>query len=329
VRLVIALLSLVLLGAGFAPDRRQPLDDPRLLNQLVKVCADGGVGCGILIGPDLVLTCAHAITTPQGEVRQGGWVEVAQRRITVNTVFLGRPGSQNPDSGEDWALLKLSRPMGWKYGWVECLSLSPSEMLNLPVEFVGFSSNPDESRPEFAGMQSPYRCPGRVADVAERIVFHDCAIWGGSSGAPLLYWVNAGECRVVAVNTAGVVVEGERLDHGFRSEYRKDLANLAVPARNWSELLRPGVRPEPPECRRLRVSNPTGQSQRLRLRFDSLYREDSPEVTEWLSVEAGSSRILMEESDGCVADFLEWQREGQSVWIRQPLLSGLTEMELF
>ena len=319
---------MVCLGAGFAPDRRQPLPQHPAYSSLVRTNVQGGLGCGVLIGPDLVLTCAHNISDERGELRQNGWVEVGSQRVSVDTVYITPHWDHRPDSGQDWAILKLCLPLGWREGWLECQELSDAEMRGLEVEFMGYSSNPDEARPEFSDMKLPYLCPGQVLDVGQHIVFHNCAIWGGSSGAPLVRWTPAGDCRVVAMNTAGVGVEGEALDHGFRQHYTRELGNVAVPAMNWMPVLRQIPRPERPLFRRLEVENDSEQPIQLRLRYHTLFADPPQLESEWRRLAPGQTTTVLDVRDGCAESNLEYCLEGQSDWQRLSLDGETTQLSL-
>lgn len=304
-----------LLGAGFAPDLRQPLNNDPAYRALVRVCAGGGNGCGVLIGPNLVLTVRHAICNEMGKLHEGGWVEIGEQKVSVDTVYLNRQLNHNDDpaSGNDWAILRLTRPLGWREGWVECLTLENQDLQNLPVELAAYASNPDDARPEFAQGKTPYRCPGVVPDVDSKIIFHNCAMWGGSSGSPLLHWTPEGECRVVAVNSAGVVVDGEKLDHGFRQTYSRNLANVAVPARNWAHVLAKIPRPPRPNFRHLDIDNAGDQPLQVRLRFRSLYTE-LPQVEQTRTVLPHSRARVLEEWDGCAESSLEISTPNDAGW---------------
>lgn len=308
-RLLVSCCALLLLGAGFGPDLRQPLHHDQAYRSLVKICAGGGVGCGVLIGPHLVLTARHCIASPNGQIHQGGWVEIGGQRVNVDTVFLNRQFDNDPASGQDWAILRLTRPLGFREGWIECLSLDNDRLQNLPVEIVAYSNNPDDARPEFAQGKAAYRCPGQVPDVGAQIIFHNCAMWGGASGSPLLHRTPEGEYRVVAVNSAGVEVEGEKLDHGFRPTYSRGTANVAVPARNWAEKLAQIPRPPRPNFRHLDVENTTGKPLQVRLRYNSLYTE-IPLQERVMTVLPLSKARLLDNWDGCADNALELATPG-------------------
>ena len=327
-RLALLLLCLLLLGSGFSPDRRESLPDRAAYRCLVKTNVQGGVGCGVLVGPDLVLTCAHCISDEEGQIRPGGWVEFGSQRVSVETVYMKPHWNHDPSSGQDWALLKLHLPLGWREGWLKCLSLSPEKLSGLDVEFAGFSNNPGEARPEFAEMKEPYRCAGKVLDVGKAIVFHDCAMWGGGSGAPLLHWDDEGTAQVVAVNTAGVEVEGEILDHGFRHEFTQALANVAVPARNWMKCLRAIPRPDRPAFRQWEVENSSDQPLHLRIRFVSLFQDPAEVEGPWQEIEPGQTLKLLGDRDGCCQTSLEFQCQEQGPWTRTPLEDDFTHLEL-
>lgn len=308
----------VCFATGFGTDRRRPLPQASPYTCVVKIFAHGGVGCGCLIGPDVVLTVAHAVSDPKGELYPDVEVELAPPNSTmharVRSAILKSGWNQSPDSGEDWALLKLDRPFGWRTGWVEPAAWSRAQLLHRNVEFVGWGTCPDERHEEF--LDQPFLSPGRIRDVGEHIVFHDCAMFGGSSGGPL-FAREDGKTFVVAVNTAGVSVEGEKLDHGFRARYTKALGNIAVPGAEWLPSLQGLAAKDEPQWREFQVRNHGGRPLKVRVRYPSLLADplDPWGLTDWKTVYPGATVTLVAQRDGL-------QEGDEEVWVCAQLDDG-------
>lgn len=185
---------------------------------------------GTLVSVDVVLTNAHCVvdaTTQQlsqairfmpnlinGQIPDAADVAYVEDAY-IGTDFSDRPRTLHPD---DWAFLKLDKPLGEKYGWLGWTSL-PVSTLSSPeyqaqLIFLGYSGDyPDENPGATAGAQ--IGCS--VVDEMEEVLLHDCDTFGGSSGGPILGLVD-GELRIVAINTA------EALD----TESGETIINLAV-----------------------------------------------------------------------------------------------------
>jgi V8-like Glu-specific endopeptidase len=302
-----SLLLLVLLGpmaaaTGFAPDRRKLL--PRSLEpyrSVVRVIANGGVGCGVLVGPDLVLTVAHTVTNEQGAIHP--LVQVEADPLTtpvlarVTHVSLPPNWTLDPASGTDWAVLRIDKPLGLRCGWAEVWQGQTALSVGSSVEFVGFGDCPQDRKTEFNGRA--YVSAGTVRDIGEHVLFHDCSMWSGSSGGPLMMR-QGGKTYVVAVNSADVSVEGEVLDHGFRSEYRKETANIAVPSSNWQSALEKMQAAVPPrECKSLYVRNRGQKELQVRVRYASTNNADVAAVdSPWIAVPAGKRVRVLAPEDG-------------------------------
>ena len=118
--------------------------------------------------------------------------------------------------------------------------------------------------------------------------------------------------RLVAVNFAGVNVEQEVLQNGFRDTYRKELANLAIPARNWREQL-VALKPAPvARAKEVYLQNRAAKSMRLTLTYHSVFdAPDAPPLRKTLEVPAGSRRLALERSAGCADSSVTVQLEEQ------------------
>ncbi len=320
-------------AVGFAPDQRHlaPLGPP--FTALARTHAHGGVGCGVLIGPDLLLTCAHCISDPQRrvyddvEIELGLGFETRSRRARLKEAYLQENGSSAIDAGQDWAIVRLDRPLGAYYGWLDCRYLSDTEWPDAEIELLGYCGCPDEARPQFGQMDRPYRCPGAVSDVGPQLVFHNCAMWGGTSGAPLLARTG-NQYRVVAVNFAGVNLEGEQLQHGFRETYRKEWANLAIPGRNWRDALL-ALPPSPTSTlRTVWVSNVSKKTLQVETRYSSIFNEPGArqEVAQ-IKLPPGSRKLLLQRSSGCIQTQIQLQVD-QRAPVQQKLNTAETTLEV-
>lgn len=311
---VIFILSctVLALAAGFPPDRRQLAPSQKPFIALARLKANGGVGCGVLVGPDLVLTCSHCLASPdrkvypEVEVQLGVGFTAPVHSARVTDVILATGRSDQPDSGKDWALARIDRPLGLYYGWLESRVMQPSDWLRQPVELLGYCDCPDEKRPEFGHMDQPYRCPGSVSDITSNLVYHDCSMWGGTSGAPILV-KEENKYFVAALNFAGVDVVGEKLTNGFRAQYTKGLANLGIPASCWRSSLEGFQSQAQPVLRTFWVRNRSSESIRVVARYRSIFQDSSEPVTWTREVEVPwQKRVrLLSPEDGCVQSELE------------------------
>jgi len=296
-------------GTGFGPDQRIPAPQVRPYTGVVRVKVGNAVGCGFLVGPDLMVTAAHVVSNPQGETHPDIRVECGVLRdkprdvVSTKEVVVGRPLNPDPASGRDWAVVRLDRPAGLVYGWTDCLELSNSELKSLPVELVSFAGVPDEPRTEFANFQAPYSSPGSVRDVGPEILFHDCAAWGGSSGGALLSF-HQGQLRVVAVNSAGVEFEGEKLERGFRRVYSKELGNIAVPARQFGATYRSMFRESKLKCRQLWIRNNFRFPIRVSVRHHAVLADKKQpfRVIAWQEIPSQRRVRVLSKEDGCADD---------------------------
>lgn len=319
------LLTALVWAAGFAPDQRHLVPAQPPFTALGRTSAHGGVGCGVLIAPDLLLTCAHCVSNPQRQVYDDVEVEFGlgfyptTHRARLSEAYMAQNATSEIDAGQDWAIVRLDRPLGLYYGWLNCQYLSDSEWPEAEVELLGYCGCPEEARPQFGHMDRPYRCPGAVSDVGPQIVFHNCAMWGGTSGAPLLARTDSGY-RLVGLNFAGVSLEDEVLQHGFRDTYTKRLANLAIPARNWrSQLEQLSSAPVLP-LRTVWVKNRSKRSLRVSATYRSIFSEpDSPPArTELLQVPPRAQRVLLTREQGCADAELSLQVDD-----KQPMRKAL------
>ena len=325
------LLPATVWAAGFAPDQRHLAPNRAPFTALARTHAHGGVGCGALIGPDLLLTCAHCISNPQFqvyddvEIEFGVGFEPVSRTALLKEAIVSKSTDASIEGGQDWAIVRLDRPLGAYYGWLDCRYLTDSEWRDQEVELLGYCSCPDEARPQFGQMDRPYRCTGAVSDVGSDILFHNCAMWGGTSGAPLLAKTGT-DYKVVGVNFAAVDLAGEALSHGFRDTYKKEWANLAIPARQWRTALTALPPSRNPILRTVWVHNATQRPLTVRTNYRSIFSApDSPPSEVMAQVAPGYRHRLLSRQSGCFDEELTFQVSERKALTRR-LNSGETEI---
>lgn len=303
--IILPFITLAVWAVGFAPDQRHLAPNRRPFSALGRTSAHGGLGCAVLIGPDLALTCGHCVSDPERklyddvEIEFGLGFEPVTHKAKLKEAFMQQDVKFSIDGGQDWAIVRLDRPLGAYYGWLNCKYLSDAEWPDAEIELLGYCSCPDEARPQFGNMDRPYRCAGAVSDVGAQILFHNCAMWGGTSGAPVLAR-QGNSYALVALNFAGVSVQGEVLKNGFRETYCKELANLAIPARNWRDQLTSIPKSPAVELRTLRVQNNSSRPRQVEVQYRSVFDapDAAPQVRSVL-IAAASSKFLIDNTDGC------------------------------
>jgi len=121
----------------------------------------------------------------------------------VEAVFSGTDFQEDnsPPNADDWAFLKLDRPLGNLYGTIPWMSLPLSNLMEdyeAALVLVGYSGDYPSDRPaSSAGVHLGCSILGSY----EESVTHDCDSFGGSSGGPILAWIED-QPYIVAVNSA-------------------------------------------------------------------------------------------------------------------------------
>lgn len=305
----IALLLMTPLGfaVGYLPDRRRLAPSERPFTSLARISAHGGRGCGTLVGPDLLLTCSHCVASEDGKLYTDIDVELGlgfkpvshHAKVLESFKISGQDGGFG--SGDDWAIVRLDRPLGRYYGWMESQVLDDKDWTRVVPELLGYCDCPDEARPEFGHMDKPYLCPGLVTHVGPKILYHDCSMWGGTSGAPLTLKDPKGTLTVVGITFAEVGVGGEKLPSGFRARYSKDLANLAIPAKRWQQQLSAVKPANNLPIRTFWVRNRSLRPIKIIARYRSIFLEPAASLrqTSEVTVPWQKRVLILKPEDGC------------------------------
>lgn len=193
----------------------------------------GGSCTATLVSRDLILTARHCLTDDTtGEliktgyefylaVQDGGYDDSSSA-----TYVLSGDADLN---GEDWAFLRLSKPLGDTYGFMGIDAIDLSGMFGQPnYTMVAYSD-------DWKNLQTPsYETHCQfTAFQWNGTVKHDCDARPGASGAPIFYRDGNGHWNIVAIDIA------ELLDHGTHQSfpdgvaYSADTANVATPAMSF------------------------------------------------------------------------------------------------
>ncbi|MGD1873259.1 MAG: trypsin-like serine peptidase [Mastigocoleus sp.] len=191
----------------------------------------GGKGyhcTGTLISSDVVLTNAHCVIDPKtrqfsqkilflpnvinAEVKNQS--DVAQvEGVIYGTDFSGSPLENQTN---DWALLKLNKPIGLKYGYLGWKTLPSSTLMKNRNKyvFVGYSGDfPDNNRKGYEfftagqGWTASVHQGCSIVQEEQNRLLHDCDTTGGASGGAIIA-VIGGKPQIVALHHAGLKQNG-------------------------------------------------------------------------------------------------------------------------
>ena len=228
------------------PDERHPMlsrDYPwAAIGRIEGVKADGEeYHCtGSLITEDIVLTNAHCVVNPythkvsknikfRPNVINGRSKDDFDTAV-VKKIIAGTDFKEANPLKNDWAIVKIDKPLGKKYGYFGWVSLPTSAMLKYREKFrmVGYSG--DFPTPETL-KSFPYLKAGEGLTAGVHVgcsifkeeagsLFHDCDTTGGSSGGPILAQIK-GKYYIIALNNAerftadGVAIENRAVNVSF------------------------------------------------------------------------------------------------------------------
>lgn len=198
---------------------------------------EGQAHCsGTLVEADVVLTNAHCVIDPathefheniqfapnviDGQILSQDDVANAES-IFPGTDFRDRPQPPHPD---DWAFIKLDRPLGDRYGTVAWQPLPLAALLDGPEQYVlvGYSGDfPEENPGMTAGVHDGCSIIGSADDAFLR---HNCDTFSGSSGGPILRFFDD-QPVIVALNSAALT---DRATNAGIVNFAVDLTRMAT-----------------------------------------------------------------------------------------------------
>jgi len=228
---------------GFEVDDRIPMrSNAYPWSAVGRVQTDGAGHCtGALIGRDLVLTNAHCIFVNR-QLRGITFAPNYKNGQAPETVRgnLYWWGTDNPDRDRrlDWAIIRLERPIGDKYGWFGTRSLNYQELRGKTVSYVGYSTFGNERVPEFINgetAQVHIGCQIRDAFPDQGVIHTDCDNGRGGSGGPIFIWQN-NKPYIVGIN-AGEFRGDPDGQSFFTQKYIPGRGNVGVPTLTFSQAI--------------------------------------------------------------------------------------------
>jgi protease YdgD len=207
---------------------------------------DGSYSCtGTLIAEDVVLTNAHCVINPEtGKVSKAiaflpnlinGIVRDKKDVAYATSVYYGTDFKRGnlEDFVDDWAVLKLDKPLGSKYGYLGWKSFPGSTLIGDTKKFalVGYSG--DFPNPKKKGYEALTAGESMTAGAhlgcsilrqRDNLFYHNCDTTGGASGGAIITNID-GKYYIVALHSGwnkvnGLVlnraVEVSRLDEWLR-----------------------------------------------------------------------------------------------------------------
>jgi V8-like Glu-specific endopeptidase len=200
------------------------------IGKIEGIGADGGgYSCtGTLIAEDVVLTNAHCVVNPKTrKVSQAiafqpnlvnGVVKSKNDVAYATNVYYGTDFKNGnlADYANDWAILKLNKPIGKKYGYLGWKSLPSSTLVGDTKKFalVGYSG--DFPNPEIKGLETYTAGKSMTAGVhlgcsilrrQDNLLYHNCDTNGGASGGAIISNIN-GKYYIFALHSGSNEVNG-------------------------------------------------------------------------------------------------------------------------
>ena len=211
--------------------RKQPWS---AIGKIEGIDADGqGYTCtGTLIADDLVLTNSHCVVNPDthklsqaiafkpnlinGQVRNKNDIAYATF-VKYGTDFKTR---EFADYIDDWAIIKIDKPLGKKYGSIPLKSLPSFDLVGDTRKFalVGYSSdfpNPNiDKYKEFTAGESEtagVHLGCSILRQKDKLLYHNCDTKSGASGGAIIGNIN-GSYYVLALHSGWNHVNGLKLN---------------------------------------------------------------------------------------------------------------------
>lgn len=212
-------------------DRTAP--EFKALNAIGVVQAEGQsfFGSGFLISPCHVLTNKHvAYANPQEaevganvrfSVGQSSTSQFSDADIAGKVIALGNYDNNDATRNGDWVVVKLSKSIGNKVGYLPYTQVKdPNKLVNRPVLTVGFPGNRTNGGKDFSKIYGDLNCKITNMNALE-FLNHTCQNTGGQSGSPILAKDSNGKYYAIGM------ISGDN-GFGMAGSENPNKANMAV-----------------------------------------------------------------------------------------------------
>jgi V8-like Glu-specific endopeptidase len=195
---------------------------------------------GTLISEDVVLTNAHCVIDPETH-------QASQKILFLPNVINGKVADESDiaqvqnvvygtdftktkleNQTDDWALLKLDKPIGLKYGYLGWKSLPSSTLTKNRNKyiFVGYSGDfPNTNKEKYRfftagkGWTASVQQGCSIVGEEGNVLLHDCDTTGGSSGGAIIgvignqpYIIGLNNAEIKTRDGRGIINLGVKID---------------------------------------------------------------------------------------------------------------------
>lgn len=175
-----------------------------------------------LISADLILTNAHCVIDPRTSqpaaqlvfspnVIEGTVSSPLDRALVIDGIVGTDFQERNvPPHEDDWAILKLNKPLGEQFGTIPLKAVDTETLTQDTYRdqliMVGYSGDYPAARP---GETAAAHVGCSITAEAQEVIYHVCDTYGGSSGGPILA-KEGDDYSIVGLNAAAQLDHQER-----------------------------------------------------------------------------------------------------------------------
>lgn len=197
------------------------------------------IGCTVtLVSADLAVTAAHCVVDPETRALRSNLTNFlpnlihgqVQEAVRITRVWWG---TTDPDTDRyrDWAIVRLEKPVGNRYGWMGVRPLNLAQFAWYRVNMAGYSG-------DFRGGDTATAhlgCAILNTRAGNGMLYHACEGTRGSSGAAMFETPLPNQPYIVAMNVAEAREGGEVSLHP--AQYSERFTNIAIGIQELSATL--------------------------------------------------------------------------------------------